>query len=436
MAVYPLKPNPMKIKLLLNTALAFMLAFSCFATPTVKEQLISLNKYWMLSKCNDPLLDAKIDLNTDVKLIRTHLTLVEQYLRETTPKDLDATQLANRLRSLDNLHRYCKRGVFPKNLYHKVRTPYFIDDFGTACAVGQLIIESGHADLANKISRENNYAYIEDMNYPELGVWAKENGFRVEELKWIQPSYGCNSGYCANDTQRNASCYGSYDGCIGTPSTTLLYPPYSYQWEWYDTTNQVWYGMFQSCDLAAGQYKCRITDSLGYTEDKFFTIDQPDPIELTKSVYGDGSICQASATVYVSGGMAPYTFYWQHTTSPAGSVTNLCTGIYSFLMMDNNLCSVQDSIVVDIASGIEPPKGENFFVVPNPVADKLYFIASDFSADAKLQIVNTTGQVVYSEEKLSPEGSISVSSLSEGIYFLTIKDKNQVFQYKFIRQEN
>ena len=70
-------------------------------------------------------------------------------------------------------------------------SPFFIDHLGTACAVGHLVREDGGIAFAEKIKKENNYAYISELQliYPELKSWADNNGFTMEELAWIQPGY-------------------------------------------------------------------------------------------------------------------------------------------------------------------------------------------------------------------------------------------------------
>lgn len=75
------------------------------------------------------------------------------------------------------------------NKYHSVRTPYFVDDYGTNCAVGQMIWDSGNEDLVRKISAEYNYDYIKDIKTEGLVEWTEKHGFLVDELKWIQPGY-------------------------------------------------------------------------------------------------------------------------------------------------------------------------------------------------------------------------------------------------------
>ena len=144
---------------------------------------------WSSKKNDFPNLQTPQKFEKHTDLISLHLDLVENELRENPPKNLTEKQLANREKGLDILKIYQQAGKFPINNHHNYTLPYFIDDFNTACAVGHIIRESGSTDLVHKIAKEDNYAFIEDMNFPELPNWANEMGFTVEELKWIQPTY-------------------------------------------------------------------------------------------------------------------------------------------------------------------------------------------------------------------------------------------------------
>lgn len=167
------------------------------------EQLCKLNRHWagpIAPKLDNQQTSTRLG---EVELIQTHLKLVIQQLEKSAPANLDAQKLAARKTCLDSLTTYADRGVFPKNLYHKERTPYFIDDFGTACAVGQMIVTSGHADLAQAISKSYNYEYIENIPVPEMITWADNHGFAVDELQWIQPTYGNGCPWCPTDSFSN-----------------------------------------------------------------------------------------------------------------------------------------------------------------------------------------------------------------------------------------
>lgn len=127
--------------------------------------------------------------------IQRHLAQVETDLRTHPPRGLSAEQAEARERRLDDLHAYRVRGEFPRNPdYPDSLVPYFIDARGVACAVGQLVIASGHRDFAEEIARTRNHAYIREIDDPRLAAWAEASGLTLEECARIQPSYE-NAGY-------------------------------------------------------------------------------------------------------------------------------------------------------------------------------------------------------------------------------------------------
>ncbi len=164
------------------------------------DHLISINKEWTKQKdIPTHLMTIPMKFNTDEERIQLHLQLVEKTLKARQADHLTVQQFINRQKNLESLMAYWKENKFPINTRHSHRQPYFIDDFGTACAVGHLLLTSGGEDLAHHISDVQNYAYIHEMNYPKLYEWASKNGFTEDELAWIQPGYA------------GATCYSPVD---------------------------------------------------------------------------------------------------------------------------------------------------------------------------------------------------------------------------------
>lgn len=121
--------------------------------------------------------------------IAAHLERVERELRAVDVSDLPLEQRQRRLASLGHLRAYRERGVFPHNHQVAGQQPVFIDDHGTACAVGQLIIDSGHRPLAERIAREDRFGYLLEMKVEGLDAWVAASGFTAQELARIQPQY-------------------------------------------------------------------------------------------------------------------------------------------------------------------------------------------------------------------------------------------------------
>lgn len=213
--------------LLLIAQIAFATPY--YANPDLKliDKVSEVNKEWLTKDWDNPILSEQLVFHSDEAVIQTHLFLVEQYLRSHTPADLTSVQMTKRGAVLDILKSYAGRGLFPKNTHHDHRQPYFIDEFGTACAVGYLIIETGHEDLAQRVSKEMNYVYIREIPYPELLDWAKEYGFTVDELAWIQPAYSTPATYPYTSTGTGIN--GTVNTMQVDPVAEILYVGGSFQ---------------------------------------------------------------------------------------------------------------------------------------------------------------------------------------------------------------
>lgn len=175
----------------MRTLIAVVLLLICqnsIGSP-VFNKLSEINKCWKeLTDISEAIFPAYSD-RSDEEWIKLHLSLVEQTLRARSTAHLTTSQKQNRLKSLDNLHEYWLAGRFPQNEDYTYSTPIFIDNHDNFCAVGYLVKVSGHEDVSRMIAVKTNLAYVKQMNYPELSAWAKEYGFTVDELAWIQPSY-------------------------------------------------------------------------------------------------------------------------------------------------------------------------------------------------------------------------------------------------------
>ena len=96
--------------------------------------------------------------------IRTHLATVERKLQAKDVSSLSVAQRVARARNLDVLHEYWMRGIFPSNTdFPGERVPYFIDRYGTRCAMAYLIEQSGHGDLVARVAATHNNARVREL---------------------------------------------------------------------------------------------------------------------------------------------------------------------------------------------------------------------------------------------------------------------------------
>ena len=144
--------------------------------------------------------------------ISVHLHEVVHTLRAETPADLSPDARRRRLGLLDALEGYAVAGDFPEHPpgpaprrvvvpprafvgADTLRAPVFVDDEGTHCAVGFLMALDAPA-LVDRVVQTANDAWVPDLKVPGVREWAAQNGFTVEELAWIQPSYDLWAGAC------------------------------------------------------------------------------------------------------------------------------------------------------------------------------------------------------------------------------------------------
>lgn len=138
--------------------------------------------------------EARVDLSEPEQArIRRHLAAVEAELRARPTEGLTASQRLNRAARLDDLHAYWTRGEFPQNRDFPDRLiPYFIDAEGVPCAMGYLVIASGHGAFAQEVRAKMNNAYIGEIDAadPRLAAWTQAQGMTLEEAAMVQPTYG------------------------------------------------------------------------------------------------------------------------------------------------------------------------------------------------------------------------------------------------------
>lgn len=406
---------------------------------TVQEQLEKVNKNWIGKDFNDSILKCRISLSNDVSLIQMHLSLVEQKLRNTKNCNLNTEQKLNREKCLNILHSYWEKGVFPKNTDFVDRTPYFIDKFGTACAVGQLIISTGFESVADKIRTFDNNGYVAELNckYQEISEWADLFGFTINELEWIQPCY-CSTG---GPGTLNVTCYGASNGYfVANPSGG--FPPYTYN-GWYRWNGTSWDLLpCGGCDLIAGDYKCNVVDAVGTSQDYFATITEPFPISTVETIVQAScfSCCNGSASISSSGGTAGYTYTWTPGGQTTPTINSLCPGTYNYCVADSNGCVYCDSVLVSFSTAISQfNKSNSILISPNPATS---YISLEFqiqqSEEVNIKIKNVLGVTVYSERTNGLIGKqskdVDISILKTGVYFVELSHEDGFITKKIIKE--
>ncbi len=177
-------------------------------------------------------------------------------------------------------------------------------------------------------------------------------------------------------------------------------------------------------DVEAGIYEVTVIDENGNIATEEHELTEPSLLEITEVNKVDAA-CYGGADGYiditVSGGVAPYTYSWEHTSLDAKKVENLSSGTYSVFVTDKNGCKTEKEIIIN-----QPEK----YDITNV---KLIRPSSNLVDDGSVEVIfvggvapytfewkNETGNVIST--KLSADLSDKIDNLPEGIYTITIKD--------------
>jgi len=426
-----------------NTLLPIALFISslhfCFGQASPEQAMLSkVNPHWKDISLSTSEAFQVSQCKSNRELIQLHLSLVTEHLTRNTPTlELSAEIKQKRLAALSELTAYYQNGVFPLNTKHETPTPIFVDDIGTRCAVGQLVYKSGHEEIVNTISRESNLSYVSELNqeYQELGDWAEANGFSVEELAWIQPSYACNPGLNFGEIV-HVSCYGGYDGAF-LPDLSLLDPIYDFYTlgDIYYLDDSIWIQTPYPDCLRAGLHKQNIyaysselkaVDTLDYLVE----ILQPDSISSVYQVQGDLYSCHASIEIEATGGTPPYEYRLYNEDYDTIQNINLCAGIYWIYIKDSHQCSRYDSISL-LSSGINNPNAPNLFnLFPNPT-DGMLQLQTNQNYPFDYTLFNVLGEKMGSGRLASISDQIDLTHQANGTYYVILEDavkQQRVFQ--------
>lgn len=146
------------------------------------------------------------------------------------------------------------------------------------------------------------------------------------------------------DTIAPVTCFGLSDGYFEL-STTGGTGPTTYLWNTNDTSANLY-------NLSAGNYSVTVTDSNLCTDTGVFQLTQPSAITI--AVSNDTTICLSNSRdlkATVSGGTAPFTYYWNQGLSNDSNqtVSPLTTTSYTVYAVDTFNCTtptVQSTIYI------------------------------------------------------------------------------------------
>jgi len=206
----------------------------------------------------------------------------------------------------------------------------------------------------------------------------------------------------------NVLCFGQ---CNGTATVTATggTAPYTYQWN--DPSNQT---TQTATGLCAGTYGVTVTDANGCVSVSSVVITQPALLVATTTandVTCFGS-CDATASVFVTGGTAPYTYQWN---DPANQTTvtaiGLCAGTYTVTVTGTNGCVATATETI-----FQPPTGISI--------DTLIVNATCGQCNGEITVTPQGGVAPYTYLWGDGQTTDAVTGLCPGIHTVDVTDNN------------
>ena len=173
---------------------------------------------------------------------------------------------------------------------------------------------------------------------------------------------GINCTIQTSISSKDVSCYGGSDGSADL-SVTGARQPVSYIWSNGANTMDI-------TGLSAAWYYVTVTDADMCTAIDSVEILQPDSLMIDSSMVQHIE-CLSDSTgsvyVYLSGGTAPYSYFWSNgqtndtivngidvLVNPADSLDGLTNGIYYLTVTDSQNCMLIDSFAIEVLDSIAP----------------------------------------------------------------------------------
>ena len=196
---------------------------------------------------------------------------------------------------------------------------------------------------------------------------------------------------------------GSPQGGLATVMVQSGEPPYSFLWSNGGTTQTI-------LDLPSGIYTVTVTDNSGCSGVAQGVVGLSSAnIELTFETE-DESGCGAadgSATVFASGGNAPYTYLWDNGATTQ-TISGLTAGMYFVTVIDASACP---------ALGVVMVMGSNELLLELTATGECTGDAS-----AEVNVLNGTAPYVYSWN--TGDSTASITGLTAGTYTVSVVDAN------------
>lgn len=135
------------------------------------------------------------------------------------------------------------------------------------------------------------------------------------------------------------------------------------------------------------------------------------------------------------------TYLWSNaTTSQTITVNGATAGVgtynYSVTVTDSIGCTATDAITVtvDACAGLEELAGAEMNIFPNPSTGIFNYTISSLEGEIAMTVTDLTGKVVLSDAISTQTGTIDLSSVESGVYFINLTIGDSSTSVRIVKQ--
>ncbi len=192
-------------------------------------------------------------------------------------------------------------------------------------------------------------------------------------------------------------------------------------------------------NVNAGTYSVTVTAGSETATATIIVASEPTSLSVVTSTNGGSTGADGIAAAYASGGVPPYSYFWNNGGGAGDSIFGLAPGTYRVTVRDSFNCIVRDSVMIqNLASGITSLVNGNakLSLFPNPANSLLnVLVESQNLMSSKLEVIDMTGRIVYSAP-VTVSGkynhSINLESFSPGTYTLQLVSSDKSTHQQFV----
>jgi hypothetical protein len=150
-------------------------------------------------------------------------------------------------------------------------------------------------------------------------------------------------------------------------------------------------------------------------------------LQCSFEINPDNGTGNGSAVAQPIGGTPPYEYSWSNGNN-AAEISSVESGLYFLALTDANGCSLSDTIIIPLSSGLHFDGVAKIYPIQNPVETE---IKLNISQLVSCRIFDATGRMLI--DKAS--NSISVEHLPDGFYWGLVKTAdNTICRFNFVKR--